>query len=298
MKPSELIAQGKIKRYFRSRRKFSAPSLISHITQRASGKEPLFLEEADYLYMLKLLKETSQEFRLRLFAFVLMTNHLHLLFQLTHKNLAEAMQHLFMRYAIYFNQKYERKGHLFGGAYRQAICLDGSYLLASSIYIHLNPVKAGIVQHYSHYRWSTWRLYCRQINKPTFVDYEIILKMLDGDLHKARKLYSRKLKQATEIKTSGIYKNEQAVHQFREHLRTRFPDFFKSTSEETSEKYVTDEELEYLLSSLKAKKRLRTPSEKKARKFLIEQLLSRGFSKQEIAKKLSISRQALHKNLR
>ena len=71
----------------------------------------------------------------------------------------EAMRNLFSLYARVFNKKYKRRGHLFGGPYRQAVCLDDSYLLSVSLYIHANPVRAGIVGAPQDYRWSSIRLY-------------------------------------------------------------------------------------------------------------------------------------------
>ena len=90
--------------------------------------------------MLGLLKEISGKHALTVLSFCLMPNHVHLLLKTGEKNLDQAMRDLFSRYATWFNRKYERKGHLFGGPYRQAVCLDDAYLLAVSIYIHLNPV--------------------------------------------------------------------------------------------------------------------------------------------------------------
>jgi len=301
---SELIAEGKIKRYFRARKKIEAPGLISHITQRAAGKEPLFVEDKDYLYMLGLLKKTAEKFSLRMFAFVLMPNHCHLLFQLRSKNLYEAMRILFMRYAIYFNLKYERKGHLFGGPYRQAACFDDSYLLTSSLYIHLNPVKAGLVEHFSRYRWSTCNLYCRDKRKQTYVDSKFILNLLSPDIDEARKEYIKKLNQAAGVEMSVIPKDESAVSKFRDSLSEKFPGFFISRARRkkyigfSSAGYIDDLELEKILASVGEKKRLRKPSEKKARKFLVEQLMARGFRKQEIAKKLGITRQSLYRILK
>lgn len=117
-----LIRSGKIKRFFRATRKLNVPQLILHITQRAAGKEPLFLEDADYLYLVWLLKEISMSHHLKIYAFCLMPNHLHLLFSTEEANLYDAMRNLFARYATRFNRKYGRRGHLFGGPYRQAIC--------------------------------------------------------------------------------------------------------------------------------------------------------------------------------
>ena len=120
----DLINEGKIKRYFRATRKLNTPDLVYHITQRAAGKEPLFIEESDYLFMLGMLKEISQNHALRIYAFCLLPNHLHLLFSTLKGNLYDAMRDLFSRYAMRFNRKYERKGHLFGGTL-QASSLSG-----------------------------------------------------------------------------------------------------------------------------------------------------------------------------
>ena len=82
------------------------------VTQRAAGKEPLFLENSDYLFMLGLLKEIADKYSLRIYAFCLMPNHAHLLFSPQEDNLYDAMRDLFSIYAKKFNWKYERKGHL------------------------------------------------------------------------------------------------------------------------------------------------------------------------------------------
>ena len=145
MDPLELLAQGRLKRYFRASRKLNVPNIVFHITQRAVAKELLFVEDSDYLFTIWLLKEIASKYSLRLYAFCLMPNHIHLLLSPTEANLYDAMRDLFSRYAMKFNRKYERKGHLFGSPYRQAICLDDTYLLAASLYIHANPVRDGIV---------------------------------------------------------------------------------------------------------------------------------------------------------
>ncbi len=70
----DLISQGKLKRYFRTKRKLNTPGLISHITQRAAGREPFFIEDDDYLFMMGLLKEISEIHSLKIFALCLMSN--------------------------------------------------------------------------------------------------------------------------------------------------------------------------------------------------------------------------------
>ena len=72
MDPMDLIRQGKIKRYFRATKKLNAPNLVSHITQRAAGREPSFVEDSDYLAMLGIMKEIAENYSLRIFALILL----------------------------------------------------------------------------------------------------------------------------------------------------------------------------------------------------------------------------------
>ncbi len=289
----DLVGNGKIKRIFRARNKLAFPGAITHITQRATGKEPLFLEDADYLYMLHLLKEISESFSLEIFSFALMPNHLHLLLKLNKPNLSEAAKSLFESYAKLFNKKYERKGHVFGGAFRQALCFDDNYCLASSLYIHLNPFAANLVKHPVQYRWSSCRLFVESVKKPSFVNPEFILKILDEDLDNSRKVYRDLLKDGTEIKIASAYEKPAALSKFSTHIFQHRPRFFKRKGDEV----VSVDVLNSRIDELRSKKRLRTPCDFKARKFLIEQLMARGYNINEIAAKLKINRATVYRYL-
>ncbi len=144
MNVSTATEETDVKRFFRARQKLIEPGFVSHITQRAAGKEALFIEDEDYLSFLSLLKKVVSRFSIACYAFCLMPNHVHLMFCPRENNLDKAMRYLFSGYATGFNRKYQRRGHLFGGPYRQAVCLDETYLLSASVYIHLNPVRAEI----------------------------------------------------------------------------------------------------------------------------------------------------------
>jgi len=295
----QLTKQNEIKRYFSARNKISAPGIISHVTQRATGSEPLFLEPADYLHMLGLIKEISEKFSLEFFAFVLMPNHLHLLFELTKNNLSKAMHNIFFKYASYINRKYQRKGNLFCGRYRQAVCFDEVYLIVISLYIHLNPVRAGIVSDYSKYGWSSWKLYCKDGEKRTFLKYRRILEILNPDIKKARGVYKELLEDSVQIKKEEILEKPKAIEKFKNSLLEKFPSIFTAIKQEISENvgYDDDIKLQQEVSRLKRKKSYYIPQERKAINFLIRQLLSRGFNKKEIACKLNISRTTLYKYL-
>jgi len=304
MDPMDLIREGKIQRYFRATQKLNVPNLVSHITQRAAGKEPTFLEDSDYLTMLGLLKEIAENYSLRVFAFCLMPNHVHLLFSPREPNLYDAMRDLFSRYAMRFNRKYERKGHLFGGPYRQSVCLDDSYLLAASLYIHQNPVKAGLATDPLNYRWSSCRLYCEDGAPKSFIDSNFILKLLPKGEVSRKERYWRLLNQGGELETGQVLEQEDTIERFRSKLTSMFPSLFKRIAGKKqiagfSGIHLSDiEELEKQIEAVRTGQFPDKPESKRAKRYLIEQLIARGYKRGEIAERLDISRKTVYNILK
>ncbi len=304
MDPVELIRQGKVKRYFRATRKLNTPNLVSHVTQRAAGKEPLFLENADYLYMLGLIKEISHQFSLKMYAFCLMPNHVHLLFRPVEDNLYDAMRDLFSRYAMKFNRKYERKGHLFGGPYRQSVCMDDGYLLAASLYIHLNPVKAGLAKTPQIYRWSSCRLYYKDDAPKSFVEPDFVLGLLSRSDLESKKEYRRLLKKGRDLDLEKVFEQKDAVGSFQSKLAAMFPSLLRYV-EKRKQIAITSgidllgmDELERQIESMKNDRFPNKPESRKAKKYLIEQLIARGYKRAEIAERLGVSRKTIYNILK
>ncbi|MEJ2725323.1 MAG: transposase [Deltaproteobacteria bacterium] len=297
----DLVNEGKVKRFFRARRKLTAPNIVSHITQRAAGKEPLFLENNDYLHMLWLLKDIAKKTSLRIYAFCLMPNHVHLLLSPEEENLQDAMRGLFSRYASRFNRKYERKGHLFGGRYRQAVCLDDSYLLAASLYIHLNPVRAGIAPHPAQYRWSSCRLYTDSKVSKSFVDAGFILTLLPEN---KKEKYVGLLERGMTLELNEVMEQEDAIESFREKLVSLHPLIFarvarlKKIIGHSGLQMMGMEELEDLVKDTKEGFLPGKPKGREAKRYLIEQLISRGYKREEIAKQLAVSRKTIYNILK
>ena len=129
-----------------------------HIVQRGHNKEPCFFAEEDYASYLHWLGEALSEAECKLHAYVLMTNHVHLL--LTPKK-AEAVQKLIIslgrRYVQYINRSYRRTGTLWDSRYKSSLIQAETYLLACQRYIELNPVRAAMVDNPAHYRWTSYR---------------------------------------------------------------------------------------------------------------------------------------------
>ena len=304
MDPVQLIREGKVKRYFRATRKLNVPGLVSHITQRAAGKEPLFVEEADYLDMIRLLSEVGKKHTLTVYAFCLMPNHVHLLLSLREESLYDAMRNLFAPYAARFNRKYGRKGHLFGGPYRQSVCLDDAYLLAASLYIHLNPVRVGLVQDPGKYRWSSGRLYTRARNAKTFVDPDLVLGLLAEEPTQARQRYGELLDRAATLTIKPVSEEKNAVEVFLADLAQRIPRLWEWLREgrRSVDRRATalqpGDRWEERIAELRRDGFGRRPETRAAVRHLIEQLISRGYRREEIAQRLGVSRKTVYNLLR
>lgn len=304
MDPLELIRDGKIKRYFRATRKLNAPNMVSHITQRAAGKEPLFLEDGDYLAMLGFFKEIATNSMLRIYAFCLMPNHIHILLSPEEENLYDAMRDLFSRYAMKFNRKYERKGHLFAGPYRQSVCLDDSYLLAASLYIHLNPVKANLSPDPQTYRWSSCRLYYEDNAPKSFIDPDFILRLLSNSEIENKEKYRVMLNQGSEPDTGNVLEQEDVIERFQSKLSSMFPSIFKMVDKKRQlagllgvDDILTMAQIEKQIETVRNENNSR-PESRKAKKFLIEQLIARGYKRSEIAERLGVSRKTVYNILK
>jgi putative transposase len=296
MDPLDLIRQGKVKRFFRATRKITAPKVVSHLTQRAAGSEPLFLEDDDYLFMLATLKDVAQKRTVTLYAFCLMPNHIHLLLRPEADNLNEAMRDLCARYASRFNKKYERKGHLFGSPYRQAVCLDEGYLLAASLYIHLNPVRAGLAATPIEYRWSSAGLYCKDHPPKSFVSPDFILSMLHGS-QSGSAAYRRLLEAGQNIDSGHALEQHEALERFRKRLAQMFPKLFEAfrpMRKVVDMNLLDPEELDKRIREEKQNRNTLRPRTTEATRFLVEQLLARGYKRTEIAQRLGISRKTVY----
>ena len=129
-----------------------------HIVQRGINREPCFFADEDYQCYLHWLEEAARDCRCTIHAYVLMTNHVHLLLTPTTPGApARLMQSLGRRYVQYANRQYRRTGSLWEGRYKSSVVQAESYLLACMRYIELNPVRATMVVDPGDYRWSSYR---------------------------------------------------------------------------------------------------------------------------------------------
>jgi putative transposase len=129
-----------------------------HIVQRGINREPCFFAEEDYLFYLHWLEETARACGCAIHAYVLMTNHVHLLLTPAEPGApSQLMQSLGRRYVQYVNRFYRRSGSLWEGRFKSSVVQAETYLLACMRYIELNPVRADMVADPGQYRWSSYR---------------------------------------------------------------------------------------------------------------------------------------------
>lgn len=169
---------------------------IYHVIARGNNKEYIFKESIDKGYFLKQLKEYRDGFEYRVYGYVLMDNHYHIIIQTHNKKLQEIMHQVNNKYSKYFNYKYKRVGHVFQGRYKAVLVQDERYLLSLLKYIHQNPLKAHICDSIENYKWSSDLFYRKNIHNFIYID--TILDMLSSDRVEAVGKYKEYMEQEEE----------------------------------------------------------------------------------------------------
>ena len=138
--------------------RFIIPGQPQHVIIRGVNREPIFYHTCDYQYYLDRLGEALERHGCNLHAYVLMTNHVHLVMTPeTESSLGRTVQVLGRYYVQYFNKVYERTGTLWEGRFKSALIDSERYLLTCYRYVELNPVRANMVAHPAEYPWSSYR---------------------------------------------------------------------------------------------------------------------------------------------
>lgn len=165
------------------------PEAIYHITARGNERKSIFLDDKDYVKFLVYLSDSVKVFRLKIFGYVLMPNHYHLVLQTVDANLSRVMHQLNTAYTVYFNRKYSRVGHLFQGRYKALLIQKNPYLLEVSRYVHLNAVRARLINDPYQYRWCSYQYYVGRGKIPEWLDTNFIIEMLSKNTKKQKHIY-------------------------------------------------------------------------------------------------------------
>ncbi len=169
--------------------RYVLPGQPQHVIQRGNNRCAIFVRQEDYCYFLDRLDMACERYGCRIHAYVLMTNHVHLLITPDDEfGIGRVMQSVGRSYVQYFNYSYQRTGTLWEGRYRSTLIDAESYLLSCYRYIELNPVRAGMVKQPLEYRWSSYRCNGEGIPDP-LVSPHAVYAALGSDCDERREAY-------------------------------------------------------------------------------------------------------------
>ncbi|MBU4304052.1 MAG: transposase [Candidatus Omnitrophica bacterium] len=177
------------------------PGALQHIIGRGIERRAIFKEEADKSLFLKIIKGQLSKSSVQIYAWSIMDNHFHILLQTGKTGLSEFMRRILTGYAVNYNKIYNRTGHLFQNRYKSILCDKDEYLLRLIRYIHLNPVKAGVIDINSLYRydWTGHREILKKQEEGIIVREEV-LGYFEKTGQKAIALYKEYIYEGLELK--------------------------------------------------------------------------------------------------
>ena len=162
-----------------------------HITARGNRRENIFYSDKDKAVFLEKMKEAFEKYSFTCYAYCLMDNHYHSFIKTPHANISEGMHYLNASYTNWFKAEHKIVGVIFQGRYKSILVEEDSYGLRLSAYIHLNPLRARIVDDLYKYEWSSFLDYMGKRKSIDRLDAEFILRQFDEDMRKARRRYRR-----------------------------------------------------------------------------------------------------------
>ncbi|MCT4565567.1 MAG: transposase [Maledivibacter sp.] len=168
---------------------------INHIIFRGINYLDIFLEKDDFEEYIYRLEKISMKYELEIYAYCLMTNHVHLLIKEGIEDISASLKRLGTGYAQWYNKKYRRCGHVFQDRFLNEPVEDDAYLLTVSRYIHMNPVKVGMTQKPEEWKWSSCRGYYSIDIPNSILKRDKVLSCFCDDREKAVMGYKEYMKQ-------------------------------------------------------------------------------------------------------
>jgi putative transposase len=192
------------------------PGSLWHLTVRGNCRQDIYYHDSDRNLFLDLLGTCVTRFDWILYAYVLMSNHFHLVIQLTSETLSRGMHWLNFRYAQAFNRRHQRVGHLYQGRFNACLIEKETYFLEVLRYVVLNPVRAGMVTRPKNYAWSSHRAVLGIVEPPDWLAVDDVLAQFAPNRDLARASYRYFVDSAIGVETSpwanlvGIYLGSEA----------------------------------------------------------------------------------------
>jgi len=162
---------------------------VYHVISRGNEGKAIFSSPQDRKKLLEYFLIAHQRYKILIHAYCHMDNHYHILIETPLANLSQAMQFINSSYTTYYNRAHKRVGHFFQGRYKSILVDKEAYLLELSRYIHLNPVRAKLVDLPQEYKWSSYQYYCLSKRAPIFLTTDFTLNAFASSPANASVLY-------------------------------------------------------------------------------------------------------------
>lgn len=176
---------------------------LYHVIARGNSRQDIFHSREDQQKFISLLEKAKHKLGFYLYAYCLMTNHLHLLIERRSETVGRTMQRVLTGYSQYYNKRYHKVGHLFQGRHKAILCQSDPYLAKLVRYIHLNPVRANMVATPDEYEFSSHRAYLG-IDPYGVVDVDPVLRRFGPHKRKAHERYAAFMRAATNERDDDI----------------------------------------------------------------------------------------------
>ena len=158
------------------------PDTFYHVLSRGNDKRDIFRSKDDYEKFKETIGRMVGRYDMEVHGYVLMSNHYHLLIRTRQANLSRAIQWLGLTYSMWFNRRYDRSGHLFQGRFKSFVIENDRYFTSMCLYIHRNPIRAGIAKNLLDYQWSSYPAYVNteKTKEEPWLTTSLVLGMYGG----------------------------------------------------------------------------------------------------------------------
>ena len=170
------------------------PGAFYHVMHRGNDGKDIFKSNRDREKFLEYVGKAVERYDIKIHSYCLMTNHYHLLIETPHPNLSQAIKWINVCYAAYFNRRRRRSGHLFQGRFKAVVIDADEYLKHLSRYIHLNPIRAGMVDRCKDYPWSSYPVFGGYVKAREWLETDWLLSLFD----KSRKIAMERYREFVE----------------------------------------------------------------------------------------------------
>jgi len=160
-----------------------------HVLNRGNAGEKVLSQDRDKEKFLCYMGDAAARYGLGIHTYCLMSNHYHMLVETSGANLSAALQWLNISYAAWYNKKHDRSGHIFQGRFKSYLIDADEYLSTVSRYIHLNPVRARMVEKPGQYPWSSYGCFVGEQKQPEWLKTDTVLELFSAKKAKAKVAY-------------------------------------------------------------------------------------------------------------